>query len=148
MYLKRLLEHLLRNRNLQPARLTHYLTNMTLLEIYESQCRLEEANDELYEMARVSSRQHGIPGVVIWVGEVNKRHGLRVKVSNLRDKWSNDDNFVIMMPSLDYDPKKVAKWIDMQAVLAWIKLNQEVLYQYELGEISLTDEFMSKLSSL
>lgn len=121
---------------------------MTLLEIYESQCRLEEANDELYEMARVSSRQHGIPGVVIWVGEVNKRHGLRVKVSNLRDKWSNDDNFVIMMPSLDYDPKKVAKWIDMQAVLAWIKLNQEVLYQYELGEISLTDEFMSKLSSL
>ena len=53
-----------------------------------------------------------------------------------------------MMPSLDYDPKKVAKWIDMQAVLAWIKLNQEVLYQYELGEISLTDEFMSKLSSL
>jgi len=121
---------------------------MTPLELYENMCYNEEGTDELYEMARVSSRRHGINGVIIWVGEANKRHGLRVKVSNSRDKWNNDDNFVIMMPSLDYDPKKVAKWIDMPAVLAWIKLNQDTLYAYELGTIQDTDTFLEKLVSL
>lgn len=121
---------------------------MTLFEIYEAMCREEEDADELFEMARVGSKHHGIAGVVIWVGEANKRHGLRVKVSNLGDRWSNNDNFVIMMPSLDYDPGRVARWINMPAVLEWIKLNQEVLYAFELGEIALTDEFLNRLSPI
>ena len=119
---------------------------MKAIEIYEDMCQQEWDDDNLFEMARVSSKRHGTNGVIIWVGHTNKRHGLRVKVSNVRDKWSDTDHFVIMMPSLDYDPKKVAKWIDMPSVLGWIKLNQDLLYDYENGLIHDTDEFLDRIS--
>jgi hypothetical protein len=109
-----------------------------------------ETDNMLYEMARVDIRRHGIEGVVIWVGEANKQHGLRVKVSNLRNRWS-DDSFVIQMPSLDYDPSQVANWIDktkMQQILEWIKLNQDVLYDFENGLITVTDDFYDRLSKI
>lgn len=108
----------------------------------------EELNDQLYEMARVSARQHGIPDVVIWVGETNKRHGLRVKVSNAKNKFDPNDNFVIQMPSLDYDHTQVAKWITndtMEKILTWIKLNQKLLYDYETGLIQDTQFFLDNV---
>lgn len=111
----------------------------------------EERNDQLYEMARVSQRQHGIQDVVIWVGETNKRHGLRVKVSNTKNRFDPTDNFVIQMPSLDYDPKQVAKWINasiMSKILEWIKLNQQVLVNYETGHIQDTQEFLDLIAKV
>ena len=54
----------------------------------------EEQDDVLHEMANLGSHNHGISDVVIWVGKANKQHGLRIKVSNLKNRWSNDDKFV------------------------------------------------------
>lgn len=121
---------------------------MTPFELYERMCQDEEEADELYEMARIGSRTHGIPEVIIWIGDANKPHGLRIRVSNLRSKWGIDDNFMIMMPSLEYDPKKVSPWINMPAVSSWIKLNQEVLHRYETGELEDTGEFLDQLSPI
>jgi hypothetical protein len=107
---------------------------------------LEEwSNDELFEMANLHSKRHGIKDVVIWVGMTNNQHGLRVKVSNIKNKFSIDDHFIIQMPSLDYNPKNVAKWIDTEPILEWIKLNQKLLYDYENGLISDTDIFLNKV---
>lgn len=111
----------------------------------------EWKNDELFEMARVGPNKHGIQNVVIWVGESPKNHGLRVKVSNVPNKMRVDDSFTIMMPSLDYDPQQVAKWITpkiMKQILEWIKLNQKLLYDYETGVIVDTDEFMNSISKI
>lgn len=111
----------------------------------------EESNDQLYEMARISSKQHGISDVVIWVGETNKRHGLRVKVSNAKNKFDTSDNFMIQMPSLDYDPTQVAKWISpntMGKILDWIKLNQDLLVNYETGLIHDTQDFLNQISKV
>ena len=108
----------------------------------------ETEGEDLYEMANVTSRYHGIDGVVIWVGMANKQHGLRVKVSNVQNKWSPVDNFVIQMPSLDYDHTQVAKWIDMKSVLFWITLNQKILYDYENGIIQDTGYFLDNLSKV
>jgi len=121
---------------------------MKSIEIFESQCKQEWDNDELFEMANIHSRRHGIKDVVIWVGATNKRHGLRVKVSNIKNKFSWENHFVIRMPSLDYNPKNVAKWIDIDAVLSWIKLNQELLYDYENGKIDDTDDFLDNISPI
>lgn len=121
------------------------------LRTYIDMVNEEELNDQLYEMARVSSKQHGIPDVVIWVGETNKRHGLRVKVSNMKNRFDPYNNFVIQMPSLDYDPTQVAKWITpdvMNKILNWIKLNQDLLYNYENGLIHDTQEFLDQLSRI
>lgn len=123
---------------------------MTLKE-YLQLVAEEDENDQLYEMAKVVPRVHGIDDVVIWVGETNKRHGLRVKVSNVKNKFDPSDNFTIQMPSLDYDHEQVAKWIDnkkMQKILEWIKLNQPLLNDYEQGIIQDTELFLQRLSKV
>ena len=111
----------------------------------------EEQDDVLHEMANLGSHNHGISDVVIWVGKANKQHGLRIKVSNLKNRWSNDDNFVIQLPSLDYDPNQVARWITkdvMEKITSWIKLNQRVLYDFETDKITYTDQFISQISKI
>lgn len=108
----------------------------------------EWSNDQLYEMANVTSRRHGIENVVIWVGATNKQHGLRIKVSNIPNKMDMNNNFTIMMPSLDYDHTQVANWITskiMDKIITWIKLNQQLLYDYELGVITDTDDFLNNI---
>jgi hypothetical protein len=111
----------------------------------------EEQDDVLHEMANLGSHNHGIQDVVIWVGKANKQHGLRIKVSNLKNKWSNDDNFVIQLPNLDYDPNQVAQWITkdiVEKIMDWIKLNQQVLYDFETDKIMYTDQFISQISKV
>lgn len=111
----------------------------------------EEQDDVLHEMANLGSHNHGIQDVVIWVGKANKQHGLRIKVSNLKNRWSNDDNFVIQLPSLDYDPSQVARWIStdtMEQIMNWIRLNQQVLYDFETDKIMYTDQFINQISKV
>lgn len=118
------------------------------LRKYIDMVALEESADELFEMANIFQRRHGIENVVIWVGRAPKQHGLRVKVSNIPNKMADDNCFVVMMPSLDYDHTKVANWIDrkkMAKILEWIKVNQQLLYDYENGLIDDTDEFLDGL---
>lgn len=121
------------------------------LRQYINMVSMEESDDQLFEMANISGRDHGIAGVVIWVGRTNKQHGLRVKVSNIRNRFDVTDNFVIMMPSLDYDPAAVAKWIDystMQRIIKWIVINQQLLSDYETGLMDDTREFLDKISKV
>lgn len=111
----------------------------------------EWENDQLFEMARVGQKHHGIENVVIWVGSANPQHGLRVKVSNIPNKMRMEDSFVIQMPSLDYDPSQVAAWITpkiMKQILEWIALNQKLLYDYENGDIEDTEYFLNNLSKV
>lgn len=111
----------------------------------------EWADDQLFEMARVGPKHHGIENVVIWVGSANTQHGLRVKVSNIPNKMRMEDSFVIQMPSLDYDPDQVAEWINpkmMKQILQWIILNQKLLYDYETGEIEDTEYFLNNISKV
>lgn len=118
---------------------------------FQDECDAEWDRDELYEMARVSSKRHGIESVVIWVGSVNRRHGLRVKVSNAKDRFDPNDNFTVQMPSLDYDHTRVARWITpdtMHRILEWIVLNQPLLNDYETGLIDDTEDFLQRLSSV
>ncbi len=111
----------------------------------------EWENDQLFEMANIPARRHGIENVVIWVGKAPKRHGLRVKVSRIPNKMNEDDCFVIMMPSLDYDPAQVPNWMGTKTVkkiLSWIKLNQKLLNDYETGVIYDTEEFLQSISKI
>ena len=121
------------------------------LRKYIDMVNKEWENDQLFEMARVGQKHHGIENVVIWVGSANPQCGLRVKVSNIPNKMRMEDSFVIQMPSLDYDPSQVAVWITpkiMKQILEWITLNQKLLYDYENGEIEDTEYFLNNLSKV
>jgi hypothetical protein len=111
----------------------------------------EEALGLLHEMANVGPRRHGIENVYIYVGSVqNSGHWIRVKVSNVPGKYDRNDNFVIKMPDLDYDPTQVADWLKpkINDILDWIKLNQKLLHDYETGVITDTDEFLDNISKV
>lgn len=111
----------------------------------------ETENGELNEMSNLDKHDHGIDNVVLWIGKTNKRHGLRIKVSNIQNRWSDDDNFTIMIPSLDYDISQVAKWIKkdtMEKIKYWIKLNQELLYKLDNNEYSSFKTFVNDTSKI
>jgi hypothetical protein len=121
---------------------------MSTLTNYIAMVEQEWESDQLFEMAKVTSRRHGIENVVIWVGMAPKNHGLRVKVSNIPGKMDMTNSFVIMMPMLDYDPAAVADWITpriLKQVIEWIKLNQQLLHDYETGAIIDTDDFLNRI---
>ena len=123
--------------------------NLISIQLFERQCREDWINDKLWEMANIHPRYHGIDNVVIWVGIKPGQHGLRVKVSNRKNRFDHNDDFVIRMPSLDYDPKRVAKWITtrhLEKIMAWIKLNYPLLAKYESGKIDDTGEFLDAIS--
>jgi hypothetical protein len=120
------------------------------LRNYIDMVRVEESKDLIYEMANLGTDDHGIQNIVIWVGKANKQHGLRIKISNLKNRWS-DDNFVIQMPSLDYDPSQVARWITpdiMKQIMSWIKWNQQILYDFETDKIVYTRDFLNQISKV
>lgn len=101
----------------------------------------------LLEMANVGDKYTGIQNVVIWIGMDPKLHYLRVKVSNIPNKWSSD-NFTITIPELDVVGKINKSFISRQIlddIKSWIKLNIETIIAYEQGKITYTDEFLSKL---
>ena len=122
------------------------------LRKYIDMVKQEEDDDLLFEMANIGSKHHGIDNVVIWVGESSGlKHGLRVKVSNIPGKMDSRNCFIIQMPSLDYDPSQVANWIDkktMDKILLWIKVNQQILYEYETGELNDTSDFLDRIEKV
>lgn len=121
------------------------------LQSYLEMVIQEEAEDMLYEMANLGDDFHGIPNIVLWLGKTNKQHGLRIKVSNKKNAFDFNDNFVIRIPSLDYDPTRVANWINaktMRMILDWIKLNQQVLYDVENSDTMHTNQLIALLSKV
>jgi hypothetical protein len=121
------------------------------LRKYIDTVRLEESHDLIHEMANVGPKRHGIENVYIFLGKTNKQHGLRVKVSKIPGKYDHTENFVIQLPSLDYDPTEVPRWIKndtMKKILEWIKLNQVLLSDYECDKIWDTDVFLDNISKV
>jgi hypothetical protein len=107
---------------------------------------LEESLD-LYEMANLTQQDTGIPNIVIWVGADPKRHAMRIKVSNMPNRWS-DDNFTITLPMLDVVGninKQLISGKTLNDIKEWIKLNIEVLLAYEQGNVVGTREFLDML---
>ena len=90
----------------------------------------EITSQRLDEMPGLRAAHHGIPNVIIWVGVTNGAHGMRVKVGTIPGKSIESGSFVIELPSLDYDPRKVPSWITtrtLNEILSWCKLNQDLL---------------------
>lgn len=92
------------------------------------------------EMAGLPSKNTGLP-VFIWVGKVGSQHGPRIKVSNNKGKFTENDCFVISVgkPSEVITPRAVKlKNSDVELILDWATLNYEVLIEiyrtYETGD--------------
>jgi len=101
----------------------------------------------LWEMANLTSRSHGIDNIVIWVGGNPDTHYMRIKVSNVPNKYSNN-NFTITIPDLQVIGNINKQFISgkiLEDIKYWIKLNMETLIDFEKGNIIDTGEFHEKI---
>lgn len=105
----------------------------------------------LVEMANLFKKDTGLD-YPIWIGTVGGQHRPRVKVSNIKGKWSENSNFVISVSrtpeiltpeSCKIDNKEVNK------VLIWIITNFDDLmtlwWMFEHGAATVKDEDTGKV---
>lgn len=117
---------------------------------YEDTCILSES--EIMEMARIKEQDSGIP-VVIYVStkqSVKEQHGPRIKVSNIKNTFSDSDNFAI---DISKNPGPIAgkvklKHDEVEDICDWIKLNYGALMKYWNDEYSSDAMFFAEIKSL
>ena len=91
------------------------------------------------EMANLFPQTTGLQ-YAIWFGEVGGQHGPRIKVSNVKGKFAQNNNFVI---SVDKDPRVLTpksmkiRQSELDDLFDWVKINYEDLMKmwkiYETG---------------
>jgi hypothetical protein len=86
-------------------------------------------------MTTLSAESTGLPGrIFVWVspGE-GIQHGPRMKISNIRSKFSNSDNFSMSISDhptvIEGKPKKFSS-DELQALKDLILLNKDLLLRY------------------
>lgn len=121
---------------------------MKLTELLSEPIFLTE--DDLMEMATLSQISTGVK-VNIWIGNTDKRHGWRVKVSNFisKNKFKNGECFVV---TISNEPKVVAGRVlisndILDDVIDWVKLNKDILISIE-QEMENGSDFMTVISPL
>lgn len=115
-----------------------------------SQKALVEAYIE--EMANLYSGDTGLK-YVIWIGKIGGQHGPRIKVSNIKGTFAENDNFVM---SVSKDPVNLTpryskiSTSDLEDIEDWIKKNYDVLMElYRAAEKNeRTIEILNKLEKI
>ena len=107
----------------------------------------------MLEMANLAPGSTGLP-TVVWMGKIGGMHDPRIKVSNKKGGFAEDDNFVI---NVDKEPRVLTpksvklKSSEVNEIEDWIKLNYDALMvlwkHFESGEGD-TVELLSKLKKL
>jgi hypothetical protein len=95
---------------------------------------------QMTEMANLYPASTGL-SYAVWFGEVGGQHGPRIKVSNVKGKFDQNDNFVI---SVEKEPKLLTpssmriKRSELEDLFDWVKLNYDDLMEmwkiYETGD--------------
>lgn len=105
--------------------------------------------EDLYEMANVREKQSGIP-FIIFISSKDaalSKHGPRIKVSNFRDKWDPQDNFVITIPELRVIGKTKLSIDQIDDLNDWVLLNQKLILKYWNKEID-DQELLNSIKKL
>ena len=109
---------------------------------------IESEADELFSMVNLSPRLTGLP-MTVWVSPRGQaRHDVRIKVNRAhgRRMTIHDAAVVTVRPS-PQDLSGQLSPADLQAVSAWIRLNEAVLVSYWEFRVD-TDELLQRLQRL
>lgn len=89
---------------------------------------------QVFEMARVKPKDSGIPWIIFISSKdyVKQKHWARIKISNVKGTFSENDNFVV---SISQQPKVLAgkakmKQTELDDIFDWVVLNYDVLIKY------------------
>lgn len=105
------------------------------------------SDEELMEMANISSKKTGLLDIYIWVGPNPKYHGKRIKVSNIPNKFSKDDCFTLTIPNFEIVGNINTKLIDskkLSKIIEFVEINMKLICDFS-DEIISTDELIENL---
>jgi len=114
-------------------------------DLFEFKNYLDE--QELMEMANIDYKKSGIDNIIIWLGPNPKSHGLRIKVSNIPNKFDGSDCFTITIPDFkiigDVN-KSLVNNDNLNKIFKFVEKNKVVIEKYSNYEIS-TNELIDGL---
>jgi hypothetical protein len=108
---------------------------MKLQELHDAEGWL--LRQPINEIAGLPPQNTGLE-VFLWIGKVSGQHGPRVKVSNKKGAFAEDDCFVVSVgkPAEVMTPKNARlKTAELEQVLDWVTLNyDELMALYKMFE--------------
>jgi len=118
-----------------------------ILEYKEFGIHTSISDEELMEMANISPKKTGIKDVVIWIGPNPGNHWKRIKVSNIPNKISKTDCFILTIPDFkiigEVNDKLITSSI-LEDIKKFININLQLIYDFSDEKIT-TDEFIDSL---
>jgi len=99
-------------------------------------------------MATLQGKRTGLGNILVWISKRNPRHGNRVKVSNIRDTYSPDDNFSIDLDGVIQEGHSKVSTDELERIRNWIKLNKPVIERFWSDDQYLDDEMKKDLKKL
>lgn len=103
--------------------------------------------------ANIDYSRTGIKKIILQVycqGNKKSSHGPRIKVSNVYNKYRNDDCFVLNILTLKIEEGNVKiKGSELMLVIKWIRLNRKILLDYwKVGSKLSTKDFLNSLQKV
>jgi hypothetical protein len=81
-------------------------------------------------MANLGPKRTGLDNLVVWASKKEPRHACRIKVSNIRGKYSATDNFSIRLHDGKIDGTRKVSDSELSDVQKWIALNREAILKF------------------
>jgi len=122
-------------------RYSKYITELVITKLTEQ---------ELLEMANITSKTTGIENVVIWIGPNPSNHWKRIKISNIPNKFDGKDCFILTIPDfkeIGERDKSVINDDKLEQIKNFVSINIDVINDYSDYLIS-TEDLLSKLKSI
>ena len=97
---------------------------------------------------RIPPGRTGIEGVILWTSDgEGARHAPRVKVSNIKNKFDDKDNFTIMLNGKIRGKPKLSK-IEVKRCVQFVLLNSEAISEFWNNPQMDPVELMDKLKKV
>ena len=106
-------------------------------------------DEELIEMANLSPKITGIENTAIWVGPIPKSHGMRIKISNVPNKFDGKNCFTLTIPNFKVEGYRDIKHITddkLNSIEIWVNKHIKAIEDFSSYKIG-TDEFIEMIKS-
>lgn len=99
-------------------------------------------------MATLRGTRTGLGNILVWISKRYPQHSCRVKVSNIRDSYSPDDNFSIDLAGIVQEGDEKMTSAEMARIRKWIEINRDVIARFWNDDQYLDDEMKKDLKKV
>ena len=98
------------------------------------------ASEYVEAMSTLQGNRTGLGNILVWISKRYPQHSARVKVSNIRDTYSPDDNFTLDLDGAHREGDIKVSPAELERIRNWIVLNRETIIKFWDDDRFLDDE--------